>query len=62
MIASVAGEKCFQRLHNISSNPSPTMATCRKASRISHSFFFSSLELSSLSPNARGDLDVSSSV
>jgi len=62
MIASVASEKCFQRPHNISSNPSPTMATCRRASKISHSIFFSSLELSLLSPNARGDLDVSGSL
>jgi hypothetical protein len=62
MIAGVASEKCFQRPHNVSSNPFPTMATHHRTSKISHFTFFSSLELSLLFQNARGDLDATGSM
>ncbi len=46
MNVGARGEKCLQRSRNVSSNPSPTMATCHKALRISLSTFISSLKFS----------------
>jgi len=40
MIASVASELFFQRPRNVSSNPSPTMVACHKASKIACFTFF----------------------
>ncbi len=61
MIIDVGGEKCLQSLCNVSSNPSPIVATHCKASKISLSMFLSP-KLSLLSWNTWGSLDANSSM
>jgi hypothetical protein len=53
----VGGENYFRRPCNVSSSPSPIVAACFNASKISHSMFFFSLELSLLYWNIGGGLD-----
>jgi len=48
MNVGVGGEQCFQRLRNVFSNPSPIVATCFNASKISHFTYVPSLEFSLL--------------
>lgn len=56
------GENYFWKPCNVSSNPSPTIATHFYVSKISHYVSLSCLEPSLLFQNTRGDLDANGSM